>query len=191
VDIDPGLLAAMTRRIERAGLSRQVTTLCVQPGPLPLPEGSFDVVFSKDAIVQIPDKAAVFADAYRVLRSGGHLIMSDWLRGGTGSYSSEMLEFFRLEGIAYNMASMTETTAALARAGFIEVEVRDRNEWYRDLARRELAALQGELRPLITERIGAQRAAHFVDNWRQMLVVLERGELRPAHLKARKPTSRA
>ena len=186
VDIDPDLLATMARRIERAGLNGQVTTLCAQPGPLPLAEGSFDVVFSKDAIVQIPDKGAVFTDAYRLLRPGGHLIMSDWLRGGTGPYSSEMLEFFRLEGIAYNMADVTETTAALARAGFIEVEVRDRHEWYRDLARRELAALDGELRPLITERIGSRRAAHFVDNWRQMVVVLERGELRPAHLKARK-----
>ena len=191
VDIDPDLLATMARRIERAGLNGQVTTLCAQPGPLPLAEGSFDVVFSKDAIVQIPDKGAVFADAYRLLRPGGHLIMSDWLRGGTGPYSSEMLEFFRLEGIAYNMANETETTAALARAGFIEVEVRDRNEWYRDLARRELAALEGELRPLITERIGARRAAHFVDNWRQMVVVLERGELRPAHLKARKLSAQA
>ena len=189
VDIDPVLLSAMTRRIERAGLSAQITTLCVQPGPLPLPEGGFDVVFSKDAIVQIPDKPAVFADAWRVLRAGGHLIVSDWLRGGTGT-SREMLEFFRLEGIAYNMANTTETTDALTRAGFLEVEVRDRNEWYRDLARRELAALEGELSALVTERIGAERARHFVDNWRQMVVVLERGELRPAHLKARKPTSR-
>jgi SAM-dependent methyltransferase len=190
VDIDPGLLSAMTQRIERAGLGRQVTTRCVQPGPLPLPEASFDVVFSKDAIVQIPDKPAIFADAYRVLRSGGYLIVSDWLRGGTGAYSRDMLEFFRLEGIAYNMANMTETTAALACAGFVEVEVRDRNEWYRDLARRELAALEGELRSLVMERVGTQRAAHFVDNWRQMVVVLERGELRPAHIKARKPASR-
>ncbi len=187
VDIDPALLAAMRRRIERAGLSGQVATLCVKPGPLPLADNSFDVVFSKDAIVQIPDKAAVFADAYRVLRSGGHLIVSDWLRGGTGSYSREMLEYFRLEGIAYNMANITETTAALTGAGFIEIEVRDRNEWYRDLARRELTALAGELRPLVAEQIGAERAAHFIDNWRQLVLVLERGELRPAHLRARKP----
>jgi len=43
----------------------------------------------------------------------------------------------------------------------------------------------------VTERIGAERAAHFIDNWRQMVRVLERGELRPAHLKARKPLSRS
>jgi phosphoethanolamine N-methyltransferase len=67
-----------------------------------------------------------------------------------------------------------------------EIEARDRNAWYRDLARRELAALEGELRPLVTERIGAEKAEHFVNNWRQRVLILERGELRPTHLKARK-----
>ena len=167
-------------------LLEHVTSLCVKPGPLPLAAGRFDVVFSKDAIVQIPDKAAVFADAYRLLRPGGTLLVSDWLRGGSGAYSAEMLEYFRLEGIAYNMANVAETTATLARVGFVEIEARDRSAWYRDLARRELAALEGELRPLVTERIGAEKAEHFVDNWRQLVLVLERGELRPTHLKARK-----
>jgi len=189
VDVDPGLLAIMARRIERAGLAGQITTLYVKPGPLPLADGSFDVVFSKDAIVQIPDKASVCADAHRLLRPGGSFIVSDWLRGGSGSYSNEMLEFFRLEGITYNMANVAETTAVLARVGFVEIEARDRNEWYRDLARRELAALEGELRPLVTERIGRERAEHFITNWRQMVRVLERGELRPAHIKARKPAA--
>src|SRR5215470_17137566 len=102
-----------------------------------------------------------------------------------------MRECFRLEGIAYNMANMAETRAALTSAGFIEIEVRDRHEWYRELARGELAALQGKMHALVTERIGAERAAHFIDNWRQLVRVLERGELRPAHLKARKPLTRS
>ena len=82
---------------------------------------------------------------------------------------------------------MGETKAALALAGFVEIEARDRHEWYRNLARRECAALEGELRALVTARIGEERTEHFVNNWRQLVVVLERGELRPAHLKARKP----
>jgi hypothetical protein len=48
--------------------------------------------------------------------------------------------------------------------------------------------MEGTLKALIVSRIGAQRAQHFIDNWRQLVVVLERGELRPGHLKAIKPT---
>jgi phosphoethanolamine N-methyltransferase len=139
VDVDPGLLATLTERMERAGLATRVSSLCVKPGPLPLAADSFDVVCSKDAIVQ--------------------------------------------------MANMGETTATLSRAGFIDIEGRDRNAWYRELARRELAALEGELRSLVTVRIGLERAEHFIANWRQLVLVLERGELRPAHFKARKPVS--
>jgi phosphoethanolamine N-methyltransferase len=187
VDVDPGLLEGMAQRLRRAGLAGRITPLCVAPGPLPVAAASFDVVFSKDAIVQIPDKAAVFADAFRVLRPGGRLIASDWLRGGSREYSPQMLEYFRLEGIAYNMADSTETRAALAAAGFTDIEVRDRNAWYLELARRELAALEGPLREEVTGRIGAARTAHFVANWRQLVLVMERGELRPAHLWARRP----
>ncbi|MGO9037077.1 MAG: methyltransferase domain-containing protein [Steroidobacteraceae bacterium] len=187
IDIDPALLNDMQRRIERAGLASRIRGQKVDVGPLPFPAASFDVVFSKDSMVQIPDKPAIYAEVLRVLRPGGRFIASDWLRGGTGAYSPEMIEFFRLEGIAYNMVSLDESAAALRAAGFVDVEIRDRHDWYLALARRELEAMRGVLNAIIVSRIGTQRAQHFVDNWRQLALVLERGELRPGHLKAAKP----
>jgi SAM-dependent methyltransferase len=187
IDVDPGLLQQMDERIARAGLGDRIVSRRVEPGPLPFDAGSFDVVFSKDSIVQIPDKAALFAEVHRVLRPGGRFLASDWLRGGSGPYSPEMMEFFRLEGIAYNMASLEESAAALRKAGFVDVEVRDRNAWYLGLAERELASLAGPMRPLIVERIGTAKAEHFIANWRQLVLVVRRGELRPGHLTAGKP----
>jgi len=87
----------------------------------------------------------------------------------------------------YNMATLEQCAAAVKQAGFVNVEVRDRNEWYFALAQRELAAMEAELRPVIIERIGPERAEHFVADWRQLVLVLGRGELRPGHLKAVKP----
>jgi len=188
IDIDPALLAGMRQRIERAGLADRIRALQVDGGPLPFSATSFDVVFSKDSMVQIPDKPRIFAEVLRVLRPGGRFIASDWLRGGSAAYSPEMMEFFRLEGIAYNMATLHESAAALRDSGFVEVEIRDRHGWYLTLAQRELEAMEGSLKPLIVSRIGDQRAQHFIDNWRQLVVVLKRGELRPGHLKATKPT---
>jgi SAM-dependent methyltransferase len=188
VDIDPALIALMQRRIERDGLAGRIRGQKVDGGPLPFPAESFDVVFSKDSMVQIPDKPRIFAEILRVLRPGGRFIASDWLRGGTGAYSPEMLEFFRLEGIAYNMASLEESAAALRRAGFADVEIRDRHEWYLELAQRELVSMEGELKPLIVSRIGTERAEYFIQDWRQLALVVGRGELRPGHLKATKPS---
>jgi SAM-dependent methyltransferase len=187
IDIDPVLLRQMDARIERAGLADRIRSRLVVPGPLPFADDCFDVVFSKDSLVQIPEKTTLFAEVIRVLRPGGRFIASDWLRGGQDAYSAEMVEFFRLEGIAYNMASLVDSVAALRAAGFSEVEARDRNDWYLALAKRELAAMKGPLKPVILEAIGAERTEHFLANWRQLLVVLARGELRPAHLKAVRP----
>jgi SAM-dependent methyltransferase len=187
IDIDPTLLAGLQQRIERAGLADRIRGQRVDGGPLPFVAASFDVVFSKDSMVQIPDKPAIFADALRVLRPGGRLIASDWLRGGTAAYSPEMMEFFRLEGIAYNMATLDESAAALRKSGFVDVDIRDRHSWYQALAQRELEAMEGSLKPLIVSQIGGERAQHFIDNWRQLVIVLKRGELRPGHLKATKP----
>jgi SAM-dependent methyltransferase len=187
IDVDPALLSAMQVRMNRAGFGNQIRAQQVVPGPLPFEDSSFDVVFSKDSLVQIPDKREIFIEVARVLRPGGRFIASDWLRGGTGPYSPDMMEFFRLEGIAYNMTTLDQSAVALREAGFVDVEVRDRHSWYLELAQGELAAMQGPLLPVIIGRIGEQRARHFIDNWRQLIVVLKRGELRPGHLKAAKP----
>jgi len=187
IDVDPLLVARMQARIERARLGDRVQGLTVAGGPLPFADCSFDVIFSKDSLVQIPDKTAIFAEVLRVLKPSGRFIASDWLRGGSAGYSAEMLEFFRLEGIAYNMATLAESAEMLRAAGFKRVELRDRHAWYLDLAQRELQAMEGHLNPTIVHRIGPQRARHFIDNWRQLVVVLKRGELRPGHLKAVKP----
>ena len=187
IDVDPALLRQMDERNRNAGLADRIRSRLVAPGPLPFEANSFDVVFSKDSIVQIPDKPALFAEVHRVLRPGGRFLASDWLRGGSGPYSPEMMEFFRLEGIAYNMASLEDSATTLRRAGFVDVEVRDRNAWYLGLAERELASLEGPMRPLIVERLGGAKAEHFIADWRQLVLVVRRGELRPGHLKAVKP----
>ena len=43
--------------------------------------------------------------------------------------------------------------AAVKQAGFVKVEVLDRNEWYFALAQRELESMEGKLKPVIVERI--------------------------------------
>ena len=66
IDVEDTVLAHARERAEKAGLAAQIGLVKVVPGPLPFPPQTFDIVFSKDSIVHIPDKHALMRDVFRV-----------------------------------------------------------------------------------------------------------------------------
>jgi arsenite methyltransferase len=93
---------------------------------MPLPGESVDVIISNCVINLSPDKDKVFSEAYRVLRPGGRLAVSDIVTYGS------LPEFFRnnLEAWAGCVAGALDETAYLDKmrqAGFTEVEVTARH----------------------------------------------------------------
>ena len=53
------MVAHARAKVERAGLTSRIEVHKVEPGAMPLPDASVDIVFSKDSIVHIPDKEAL------------------------------------------------------------------------------------------------------------------------------------
>ena len=75
----------------------------------------------------------------------------------------------------------------LQDAGFAEIELQDDQQAYRDLCRREYHKMQGSLKARMIEILGREQQEHFLENWRAMVVVLDKGELRPGFYRSRKP----
>jgi ubiquinone/menaquinone biosynthesis C-methylase UbiE len=48
---------------------------------LPVEAGEFDLVWSQDGFCHVPHRPRLLAECFRVLRPGGHLVFTDWLRG--------------------------------------------------------------------------------------------------------------
>lgn len=187
VDVEEPVLRRARERVRTRRLSDQVEFMQIEPGPLPFADASFDVFFSKDAIVHVPDKEALFADAWRLLRPGGWLAASDWLISHDGEPSEEMRRYLDLEGLSFNMASPDRYHRALDEAGFVDVEVSNRNPWYRERARAELEAMRGPLYERLCEAAGRETVDHNIQTWTAMLTVLETGEHCPHHFRGRKP----
>jgi SAM-dependent methyltransferase len=186
IDVEAANIELATARARRRGLADRVAYRTIAEGPLPFAAGSFDVVFSKDAIIHIPDKEALFGDIARVLRPEGLFVAGDWLRVDDGPPSPQMQRYVGLEGLSFAMASPARYRGAMAAAGFQDIGIEDRNAWYAGTARRELAAIRGPLRQRLLEIVGESETERQTKVWEAMLVVLDTGELRPAHLKGRK-----
>lgn len=186
IDLEVPLIERARARARSLGLEARTEFRAVEAGPLDFPDESFDLVMSCGAFTQIADKPGMFQECRRVLRRGGFLSCYDWMKR-VGEYSPDMLYFFKMEGLTYAMESPDAYAELLRQAGFVDVEVTDVSDWYRKKARSEHEQLRGELNARMVELIGQEQADHFVENWRAMVVVCEKGEMRQAYCRARKP----
>ena len=186
-DVEEPVIVAARERAWRRGLSQRVDFVQGAPGRLPFADESFDVVFSKDALLHVPDKEALFADLRRVLKPGGHLAISDWMIGHDGEPSEDMRAYVAAEGLSFAMASPARYRAAMRKAGFVDVVTVDRNPWYRDVARAELEHLKGPLHDRAAAAVGQAYVDKNIRTWEAMQKVLDSGEHRPTHLRGRKP----
>lgn len=186
VDVEPRNIARAEAYAATAGMNGRLRFELITDTRYPFADASFDFVFSKDAIIEAADKAAVIAEAYRVLRPGGSIAISDWFRGAE-PLSAEMSEWVARAGPKLALGAMAEMVDVFRAAGFTGIQTKDRNAWYREYSKRELERMTGEDRPLFEEFLGHDATEEWIEAVRLKCLAVEQGQLRPGHLRARKP----
>jgi SAM-dependent methyltransferase len=121
VDMTPAMLAK-ARENARTGGYGNVEFRLGEIEHLPVADGSVDVVISNCVINLSPEKGQVFLEAFRVLKPGGRLLISDMVMVG------ELPERVRQSVAAYvgciaGAVSRERYLELIRRAGFTDVEV--------------------------------------------------------------------
>ena len=190
IDVEPQLLDRAATLANEAGVADQIEHRLVTPGPLPFEDSTFDVVFSKDALIHIPDKKALYADIMRVLKPGGAFAASDWLSGENAADDQALQQYTSLTNLDFAMATERQTADVMRQAGFENVETHDRNAWYSELSRQEVAQIEGPLRDEIIDVSSKEIYQQWLGIRRALAAATNSGGLRPTHLRGYNAKSR-
>ncbi|MXO64473.1 methyltransferase domain-containing protein [Altericroceibacterium endophyticum] len=111
---------------EEAGLSERITVTDGSFDDIPYDDESFDVIWSQDAILHAPDRAAVMAEAVRVLKPGGHFIFTDPMQADDLENSDDLQPIYDRIHLA-NLASFGFYEQELTKRGLEKVDIEKRS----------------------------------------------------------------
>jgi ubiquinone/menaquinone biosynthesis C-methylase UbiE len=119
VDMTPEMIALARKNAEKVGATN-VEFRLGEIEQLPIESGSIDVIISNCVINLSPDKDRVFREAFRVLKPGGRLQVSDivWTRDVPEGMKDDME---RWAGCIAGALPETEYLAKIRAAGFTDV----------------------------------------------------------------------
>lgn len=126
VDMTPEMVARARANAEQHGYNN-VTFRLGEIEALPVANAAVDVIISNCVINLSPDKAAVFAEAYRVLKPEGRLAISDVV--ATAELPEEIRGNLDLyAACAAGALFVDELESILRHAGFAEIRIKPRDE---------------------------------------------------------------
>ncbi|GBE34062.1 putative methyltransferase YcgJ [bacterium BMS3Bbin06] len=126
VDMTPEMISQSRKNAAESGL-KHVEFRLGEIENLPVADGIVDVIISNCVINLSPDKKRVFKEAFRVLRPGGRLAISDIVA------SAELPEDVKQDlslfaGCVSGAASIHELESMLRQAGFENIRIKPKDE---------------------------------------------------------------
>jgi arsenite methyltransferase len=124
VDMTPEMLAKANQNKTKMGIAN-VEFRQGQIEKLPVEDNTIDVIMSNCVINLSPNKPAVFREAFRVLKPGGRISISDIVT--EGEFSQELrAQLDKWAGCITGTIDVERYTGMMREAGFTQIEVVDK-----------------------------------------------------------------
>eukprot|EP00898_Chlorokybus_atmophyticus_P009086 jgi/Chlat1/9179/Chrsp97S08451 len=146
-------------------------------------ENTFDVIFSRDTILHIQDKPALFRNLFKWLKPGGRFLATDYCKA-PDACSADFTAYIRQRG--YDLHDIDSYGKFLEDAGFVDVKAEDRTEQFQLLLETELARVKAG-RSAFVQDFSETDYNEVVDSWEAKLDRCKRGEQRWGLFMASKP----
>jgi len=138
------------------------------------PANSFDVVYSRDAIMHILDKEPLYERILTWLRPGGQLLVSEYIHGRNyPDLSQEYLDYLEVRG--YQLLPVQQYGKMLTRVGYKHVKAIDKTEEFISILKNEMVKFKPTRDKFIKE-FSLKDYNELVDGWDIKVVRCTKGE---------------
>uniref|UniRef100_A0AAQ5ZRH9 phosphoethanolamine N-methyltransferase n=1 Tax=Amphiprion ocellaris TaxID=80972 RepID=A0AAQ5ZRH9_AMPOC len=138
------------------------------------PEGSFDVIYSRDTILHIDDKLALFKRFHSWLKPGGQLLISDYCCGEK-PWTPAFEAYVKQRG--YVLYTPTQYGKFIQEAGFCNVRAEDRTAQFIQVIKTELQRAEAIKDEFIKE-FSEEDYYAVVNGWKEKLERSNNGDQR-------------
>ncbi|XP_015966916.1 phosphomethylethanolamine N-methyltransferase [Arachis duranensis] len=160
IDLSINMISLAIERV--IGLKCTVEFECADCTRKTYPKNTFDVIYTRDAMLHIKDKPTLFESFYKWLKHGGTLLITDYCKRA-GSISLECEEYIKKGG--YYIHDMEAYYQMLKNAGFDDVIAEDQTELFMKTLQQELNALENKKHYFIDE-FSEEDYNEIVERWR-------------------------
>jgi ubiquinone/menaquinone biosynthesis C-methylase UbiE len=174
VELNAGRATGAARLTRLVRLQTRVRVVRGDATALPFPAARFEACVSQEALLHIDDKAAVLAEAHRVLVPGGRLAFTDWVARPTlGDGERRRLHEWMA---ATTLQGLDGYRTLLGAAGFGAVSVEDLADEWRTILRARLQMFRA-MREETIARLGEQRYREYDQLYAFFVGLIEAGKL--------------
>uniref|UniRef100_A0A672IYR3 phosphoethanolamine N-methyltransferase n=1 Tax=Salarias fasciatus TaxID=181472 RepID=A0A672IYR3_SALFA len=138
------------------------------------PEGSFDVIYSRDTILHINDKLALFKRFHSWLKPGGQLLISDYCCGEK-PWTPAFEAYVKQRG--YVLYTPTQYGKFIEEAGFCNVRAEDRTAQFISVIKAELQRAEA-IKDEFIQEFSEEDYFAIVNGWKEKLERSNSGDQR-------------
>ncbi len=162
IDLSPEMVAIAQERSREVDSGGQGSMTTLLGDVMEIPRGeTFDIIWSRDALMHVHDKPALFSRLYELTAPGGRLVITDYARG-TSEGSPEFRAY--IEKTGYHVLDPASYGKLLEEAGFVDVVVEDATARFLDIMKRESERLAANPDDFLAE-FGEEDLNYLRERW--------------------------